>query len=299
MKIGYTIVMADYGDISRQPDYSNIRDTTLQAEAAGFDSIWLYDHLLYRFVPEMPTIGIWECWSVLSALAEATDRVEIGTLVLCNSFRNPAILAKMAITVDEISNGRLIFGIGAGWNQPEYDAFGIPFNYKVDRLEESLQIIRPLFKEGRVDFTGKYYQATDCEIAPPGPRPEGPPLMIGCMGPRMMGLTARYGDMWNTAYMGTPDTFVEPMQNFRRICEQEERDPDTIELTATVAVHYPDLGQPAPLMESPLIGSVNEIADAFARYEEMGVSHLMIHATPYNQAAFDRVASSLEIVRKQ
>src|SRR5512139_317287 len=165
MKIGLALIIAEREELKRAFTYRETRDIAQRAEENGFDSIWLYDHLLYR--PEgKPTIGIWECWTFLSALAEATQRVELGTLVACNSFRNPAQLAKMAITLDEVSQGRLILGIGAGWNKPEYDAFGYPYDHRVDRFEEALQIIRPLLKEDRVDFEGKYYQARDCEIKP-------------------------------------------------------------------------------------------------------------------------------------
>lgn len=298
MKLGYVILLADYGDIGHQPDYAEIRATALQAEEAGFDSIWLYDHLLYRFVPGMPTTGIWECWSVLSALAEATKRVELGTLVLCNSFREPAIMAKMAITLDEVSNGRFIFGIGAGWNQAEYDAFGLPFDYRVSRFEEAMQIINPLLKEGRVDFEGKYYQVKDCEIAPRGPRPAGPPLMIGCMQPRMMGIAAKYGDIWNTAYVGGPDTFAEPLRNFKRACEKVGRDPESIEITATVALENPDQGRPSPLAAQQLSGSTDELVAACSAYEQMGVSHLMFHCTPYNQIALERMSKVVEVYKK-
>src|SRR6266498_1202364 len=166
---------------SKRP-YETIRAIAQQAETDGFDSIWLADHLLYR-KPGEPTRGIWECWTMLAALAEATQRVEIGTLVLCNSFRNPAILA-----------------IGAGWNEPEYEAFGLPFDHRVDRFEEALQILKPLLQEGHVDFAGQYYQARNCDIVPRGPRSEGPPLMVGCErgSPRMLKLTAQYADLWNT-----------------------------------------------------------------------------------------------------
>src|SRR5260221_14439171 len=171
--------------------YDTIRAVAHQAEADGFDSLWLADHLFYR-TPGEPTRGIWECWPMLAALAEATQRVEIGTLVLSNSFLHPAILAKMATTADEVSRGDLILGVGAGGNEPEYQAFGLPFDHRVDRLEEALQILKPLLREGHVDFSGRYYQAPDCDNLPLGPRPEGPPLMVGGEGPRMLRLTAQY-----------------------------------------------------------------------------------------------------------
>lgn len=132
---------------------------------------------------------------MLSALAEATERVEIGTLVLCSAFRHPAILAKMATTLDEVSHGRLILGVGARWSEPEYQAFGLPFDHRVGRFEEALQMLKPLLREGQVDFAGTYYQARNCEIAPRGPRREGPPLMVGSEGPRMLKLTAQYADL--------------------------------------------------------------------------------------------------------
>jgi alkanesulfonate monooxygenase SsuD/methylene tetrahydromethanopterin reductase-like flavin-dependent oxidoreductase (luciferase family) len=148
MKIGLMVFLAnDRSDNSKRP-YDSIRADAQQAEADGFDSIWLADHLLYRN-PGQPTRGIWECWTMLAALAEATRRVEIGTLVTPTSFRNPAILAKMATAADEVSHGRLILGVGAGWNEPEYRAFGLPFDHRVDRFEEALQILRPLLRTRR------------------------------------------------------------------------------------------------------------------------------------------------------
>src|SRR5579884_2194974 len=151
MKVGVVVPLR-----RPEPDsvgYGEVRAFAQQAEEAGFDSIWVFDHLLYRY-PGRETEGIWEAWTVLSALAEATDRVELGTLVLSTPFRNPALLAKMAVTLDEVSGGRVILGMGAGWNEPEFMGFGIPFYHRASRLEEALQIVRPLLKEGQVTFEG-------------------------------------------------------------------------------------------------------------------------------------------------
>ena len=297
MKIGLVIIIAERKELTRAFNYQETREIAQQAEEAGFDSLWLYDHMLYRYEGE-PTVGIWECWTFLSALADATQRAELGTLVVCNSFRNPALLAKMAITLDEVSQGRLILGLGAGWNKPEYDAFGWPYDHRVDRFEEALQIIRPLLKQGRVDFEGKYYSARDCEIRPLGPRPNGPPLMIGSFGKRMLRLTAKYADKWNTGYLGQPDTLVKPRQEMLEACQDTGRDPSTLGVTAMIALHYPKLA-PAPdgFDEPPLTGTPKEIAQAMLAYEQAGVEHLMFHLIPYKPVAIKKLEEALRIYR--
>ena len=341
MKLGVVIMLADSRELGRPRRYNEIRAMAQHVEASGFDSIWLYDHLLYR--PEGEgTTGIWECWSMLSALAEATRRAELGTLVSCNAFRNPALLAKMAITVDEISGGRLTLGVGAGWNEPEYRAFGLPFDHRVDRFEEALQIIRPLLKEGQVDFQGKYYQANECEIAPPGPRQrlapasrassaaavpasrersersergprlggrraapatapkEGPPLMVGSFGPRMLKLTARYADLWNTCYLGQPETLLKPRQELWDACREVGRDPASLPVTACVAAAFPELmaGHPLPEFENGVLsGSPEEMAAGLRGYEQLGVEHLMFHLVPHTPQALEQMTAAMKIYR--
>jgi probable F420-dependent oxidoreductase len=296
MKIGLVLMLAEMRELQRAYSYREIRETAIQAEQAGFDSLWLYDHLLYR-TEEPGTIGIWECWSVLSALAEATRSIELGTLVLCNSFRNPAILAKMAATLDEVSGGRFILGIGAGWNQAEYEAFGLPFDHRVDRFEEAMKIIVPLVKEGRVEFTGKYYQAKDCEIRPRGPRSAGPSLLVGCVGPRMLRLTARYADMWNIGYLAKPESYQKPLAELQAACAEVGRDPETLQTSVLSFLGYPDLGFPPVFEEEYLTGSADEVADALRGFEKMGVAHLMLHLVPYRQQAFERAVRALEVYR--
>ena len=154
-------------------------------EEAEFDSIWVYDHFFLRW-PERPTVATWECWTTLSALAQATTRVQLGSMVLGVPFRNPAVVAKMASTLDEVSGGRLILGLGAGWHEPEFSATGAPFDHRAGRFEEALKIICPLLRDGRVDFEGAFYSARESELAPRGPRAKGPPIMLAGAGPRML-----------------------------------------------------------------------------------------------------------------
>ncbi len=291
------VLTANERENNRPRSYDSIRAITQQAESDGFDSIWLADHLMYRN-PGEPTRGLWECWTLLAALAEATQRVEIGTLVLCNSFRHPAILAKMATAADEVSDGRLILGIGAGWNEPEYEAFGLPFDRRVDRLTEALQILRPLLRERHVDFHGKYYQASDCDNAPAGPRPQGPPLLVGGEGPRMLRLTAQYADLWNTGYMGQPESVIEPIARIGAACREVGRDPATLGVTALIGVWFPDLQAEKPgFFPNPLVGTPTEIAEAIHGYAELGVQHIMFQYAPYTPDAYHRLAEALTVYR--
>lgn len=298
MKVGLVLIIIEHPELKKAYSYRKTREFAQQAEGAGFDSLWLYDHLLYRG-EDQSVIGIWECWTFLSALADATKKIELGTLVACNSFRNPALLAKMAITLDEVSQGRLILGLGAGWNRPEYEAFGIPFDHRVSRFEEALQVIRPLLKEGCVDFDGKYYQAHGCEIRPRGPRKNGPPIMVGSTGQRMLRLAARYADLWNVTYLGQVETLTLPRQAMEAACVEVGRDPSTLGVTVTVNVHYPAM---MPLPEGldcpPISGTPTQVAKAFLAYEQAGVEHLMVNLLPYQPAAMRKLEQALHHYRQ-
>src|SRR5437764_3476187 len=183
LKVGINLPTVEGTMAGKTASWADLFAFAERAEALGFDSLWVPDHLLLTWQEQ--THGIWECWSLLAALAAVTNRVALGPLVTCTAFRSPALLAKMADTLDEISGGRLIVGLGAGWNGPEDRAFDAPSDHRVDRFEEALQIIVPLLRTRHVGFEGKYYQARDCELLPRGPRPSGPPIMIGAKGHRM------------------------------------------------------------------------------------------------------------------
>jgi alkanesulfonate monooxygenase SsuD/methylene tetrahydromethanopterin reductase-like flavin-dependent oxidoreductase (luciferase family) len=244
------------------------------------------------------TQGIWECWTVLAALAEATQRVELGTLVLCNTFRNPAILAKMATALDEVSQGRLILGIGAGWNEPEHRAFGLPFDHLASRFDEAMQILRPLLRDGHVDFAGQYYQALDCDDVPRGPRAAGPPLLLGGEGPRMLRLAARYADLWNTGYTGQPETIGEPMSRIEAACREVGRDPRTLGVTALIGLWFPDLRPDKPVfLDNPLIGTPEEIATAMRGYASLGVQHIMFQCEPQTAESLTHLTKAVQLYR--
>lgn len=299
MKIGVVMPIVEDAEHGRPPDYATIRDLALQAEEAGFDSIWVFDHLLFRG-PDQQTVGIWEAWTILSALAAETSRVELGTLVMCTAFRNPALLAKMASAVEEVSKGRLILGLGAGWHQPEFDAFGFPFDHKVDRFEEALQIIGPLLRDGYVDFTGKYYSAPNCELRPRGPRPSGPPILIGAFKPRMLQLTARHADSWNTCWLGHAPALAEPRSKIEAACVAEGRDPATLDVTVGVSIKYPArLGadEPTPGPDKVITGTPREVADAFQEYTQQGAAHLICSLSPCHTESLSWLAEAFNLYR--
>ena len=263
------------------------------AEEVGFDSIWVSDHLIFRFEDKAPQ-GIWECWSLLSAFAAVTSRVEIGPLVSCTSFRNPALLAKIADTVDEISGGRLILGLGAGWHEPEYDAFGYPFDHRVGRFAEALQIIAPLLRTGQVDFAGTYYQARECELRPRGPRPAGPPVMIGTTGARMLRLTAEYADIWNAWALNTPEDVTAAREKVDAACVEVRREPATLGRSCSILVDLPGRAG-RPREDGPvLIGNPETLANSLRRHADLGISHVQVVLDPNNLSGIEMFARVLE-----
>jgi alkanesulfonate monooxygenase SsuD/methylene tetrahydromethanopterin reductase-like flavin-dependent oxidoreductase (luciferase family) len=287
--------------------WKEINEMAVVAEQVGFDSVWLVDHLLYKLDGEDKARGVWEVWSLLSAIAATTSRVELGTLVLAMGWRNPALLAKMADTVEEISGGRLILGLGSGYHRFEYDAFGFPYNYKVSRFEEAIQIVHGLLRDGQVDFEGKYYSARECELLPRGPRDGGPPILIGSTSPRMMAAMAKYADCWNAYYDDTHNQ-VDGIRRLRPIidaaCREQGRDPATLERTVTVLMadstadpwwdRLPSEqteGQ-APLV--PLTGPAESIAEVLRQYEQEGIAHVQICLDPTTSDNIEKLAPILE-----
>ena len=273
------------GETARWSDYAAMAQT---AESMGFDSLWFVDHLLYQEGATVdPPQGVWECWSVLAALAAVTSRVELAPLVTCTAYRNPALLAKIADTIDEISGGRLILALGAGWHEPEYQAFGFPFDHRYSRFKEALQIIHGLLREGHVDFEGTYYSARDCELRPRGPRGDDIPLMLGTTGEKMLRLTAEYADQWNAWIAGSDSSpeVVPPLNAaVDAACEAGGRDPASLERTISVMVDVRGNSEiPASMGRGeakPITGSPEEIAASLRRFAEQHITHVQMYLLP-------------------
>lgn len=299
MKVGLMLPIGEQEKSHRTLPWPELRELALAAEESGLDSIWAADHLIFR--EDGSTSGIHECWTILAAVAAITRRVEIGPLVLALPFRNPALTAKMATGLDEVSGGRLILGVGCGWHEPEFDAFDFPFDHRVGRFEEALEVLLPLLRDGKVTVEGRWHRA-DAELLPPGPRPNGPPILIAGKRRRMLRLVARNADSWNAAWYGRREEAGELEQRIallREACAAEGRDPSTITLTAGLFVSIPTMQQPADEdpPENAISGDVEQVGRALAAYRELGIEHAIVHLWPPNAAAVIELGRAAEIAR--
>ena len=287
-------------EVERVAPWSELAAMARRAEEVGFDSLWVGDHLLYRNPGEEPK-GPWEAWSLLAALAAITNRIELGPLVAATSFHNPAMLAKKAATVDEISGGRLILGLGAGWNEPEYLAYGFPYDRRVARFTEAFTIIRTLLQDGAIDFDGEFYQLHDCLLVPRGPRPQGPPLMIGSEGPKMLAVTLPHVASWNAwyAWFGNTAAGLAPlMAKVDAACLAAGRDPQTVERTCAVLVAMSGAeGRPTGDVTdrgcAPLTGSTEDLANEMRAFAEAGIPHVQLVLDPNTIEAIEEFAPVL------
>lgn len=245
----------------------------------GWDGMWFADH----FMPNAEdTSTPWpEAWTTLSALAAIIPGIRMGTLVSGNTYRHPAVLAKMAATVDQLSGGRLVLGLGSGWQQNEHEQYGIPFytiNGRLHRLEEACQVIRALFAEEKANFQGKYYQLNDASLEP---KPQHVPLLIGGGGEKLtLKITAKYADEWNV--WGTVDTMIHKMSVLDKHCEDVGRDPSEIQRSAVALMFlsadesYIKKVKEGASGQTIIAGNVNEVRDTVAAYQEAGVDELIV-----------------------
>jgi alkanesulfonate monooxygenase SsuD/methylene tetrahydromethanopterin reductase-like flavin-dependent oxidoreductase (luciferase family) len=274
------------------------------AEAVGFDSLWLGDHLLYEL--EVGDRGPWEVWTSLAAIAASTTTIHLGPLVASTSFHAPAMLAKLATTVDAISQGRLILGLGAGWNRREYDAFGFPYDHRVSRFEEAFTIVRTLLREGEIDFHGDYHDVDRCVLSPRASE-SGPPIMVGSIGDRMLDITLPHVDAWNmwwSQYGNSVEGFAREKERVDQLIEAAGRPPGAVEATAAVLVQlasgvgrqmgdYDDFGT-----VTPLTGSAEELADQLRAFESAGAAHVQLVVDPITRDSIEWLGDVLTAFRR-
>ena len=253
----------------------DLLEEVLMAEGAGWHGVWLADHYMPNSGDETPARGdAYECWALLPALAAVTERVRIGTLVSPTSVHHPALLAKRAATIDRLSHGRMVLGLGAGWQINEHHAYGIelePPGKRVSRFEESIQIVRQMLSQDSTTFHGAYYDVTD---APCDPKPvQSPlPLLVGTRSPRMLRITARHADQWNT--WGAPEYAAERRGTLIEACEKAGRDPATMRTSVNALV---GLGErTSPRGRAALFGSAEHLIDQFGQYAEHGFDEFIL-----------------------
>ena len=269
------------------------------AEEVGFDSIWVGDHLLYRD-DGRPERGPWDAWAVLAALAASTDRVQLGPLVACTGFPPPGLIARMAAAIDEISGGRFVLGLGCGWNQGEFAAFGIPYDHRVARFEEAFAIIRGLLAGERVTLDGRYWQAADAVLLPPPARRT--PLLIGSNGPRMLGIALPHVDAWNTwwdGYGNTVEGFAKLNAEIDAAARKAGRPaPGEIERSACVLVSVDGRpGERAPLPDlAPVPGAAEPLARHLRGLAEAGADEAILVLDPITEGSVRALEPALRLL---
>jgi len=280
--IGLNIPFVEGSMDGATPRWANILAMARAAEDAGCDAVWISDHVGFGD-PEGDWAGAWECWTLLSALAASTTRVQLGTYVLAMPYRNPAMLAKMAETLDEVSGGRVILGVGAGWNEPEFLSYNFPWERRFDRFEEGLRIVTGMLRDGRATVEGRLERASSARIQPRGPRPGGLPVMVGAGGLRMLRLTAELADEWN-AGMRTPAEFAEGCAQLDAALAEVGREPSSIRRSVEAMVRPGGDGSAADPdtlgSDTPISGPPEAIAANLRHYYELGADHIQVQLRP-------------------
>lgn len=284
LKIGVQLPEVEYE--CTWPEYAEMARV---GEEIGLDSLWLGDHLMYRYAdPNQAPRGPYESWTTLSALAAVTSRVQLGHLVASALFHTPPMIAKMAATVDQISNGRFVLGLGAGWHEPEYKGFGIPFDHRFSRFAEAYQVIRDLLLTGEADLDGTYFQIEQSLLFPKPVHPGGPPIMIGSFGQKMLELTMPTADWWNAwsqDYHGTFEGLEALLNRVDAVCEQVGRDPATLVKTVAPLVGMPGArGRLSEYGAPPALDGTDPhaLAADLHRFAEMGIVHVQLVLDPIN-----------------
>ena len=275
------------------PRWADILAMARAAEEIGFDALWVSDHVGFGD-PEGEWRGAWESWTLLAALAASTSRVALGPYVLAAPLRNPALLAKMAETLDEISGGRLILAIGAGWNEPEFTSYGIAFDDRFLRLEEAIGIITDMLRTGRSTFAGRLLNTRSARLEPRGPRPAGLPVMVGTTGPRMLRLTAELADRWNGGlrYFDEVPALLDALE---QACRDVGRDPTTI--TRSVEVLVRTVPTDAPSEDREIRGDPEAIAAELRRFADLRIDHLQVQLRPNSLRGVEAFAPVLDHLR--
>jgi alkanesulfonate monooxygenase SsuD/methylene tetrahydromethanopterin reductase-like flavin-dependent oxidoreductase (luciferase family) len=285
-------------EVEREVRWAEYLAMAQAAEAVGFDSIWVGDHLLYRD-EDGSERGPWDAWTLLAALAAGTQRVQLGPLVACTAFHPPGLIARMAATLAEVSGGRFVLGLGAGWNEEEFRAFGLPFDHRVSRFEESFTIIRRLLAGERVTLAGSHFQAQDAVVIPSPP--SRPRLMIGSNGPRMLAIALPHVKVWNTWFEdfgNSPEGFAALNDRISAAARLAGRDPAEIERSACVYVGLDGsgAGRASKPEAPPLEGPPGRLASTLSEFAEAGADEAILVVDPISERSIRELAEVVGVL---
>lgn len=281
--IGLVLPMLEHPETGDKPSWQLISRQTALAEPAGFDTVWVADELLWRVPDWQGPSGWWECVALAGAVAATTTNIRVGTWVLSALHRNPGLMVKSVHTLDEVSGGRFIFGLGSGHAGDQGETFGFPPDKTVGRFEDALEILVPALRGEVVTHDGPFHNATKLESRPRGPSNGSVQLMMGAHGPRTMGLAVKYADTWSCYATTTsyPDGFAEMMTLFEQVVDESDRDPDTIGRSVGVFVEPTAVRSAESLgFGRPIAGSTDEIVDAIGGLFALGFSRIEVIPWP-------------------
>jgi alkanesulfonate monooxygenase SsuD/methylene tetrahydromethanopterin reductase-like flavin-dependent oxidoreductase (luciferase family) len=292
---GMGIPVAEAKTGADSPHFADQLAIARNVAAAGFDSLWFADH--FSFPSDTGRRGSWDVYTLIAAIAASVPGVTVGPMVACTAYRNPGVIAKMTEMIQDISGGRFILGLGAGWQKDEYDQFGLPFEPRVTRFEEALTIIHGLLRDGEIDFQGKYVQANKAANLPRAASGPDTPILIGSTGDRMLGLLAKYGDAWNTGWNADTDGLKAKAAKLDAACQAIGRDPETVVRTVSLGFAAEGFGgDPKTVFE----GSSEEKVTFLNEIAALGFSHIIVRLDPFTPetiAAFSPVIEAFHASR--
>ncbi len=287
--IALTVPVAEAKAGSNFPHFADQLSASRLAAGAGFDGLWFADH--FSFESDGGLRGSWDAWTLMAAIAAAVPEVNIGPMVACTAYRNPGVIAKMTEMIQDISGGRFILGLGAGWSRPEYDQFGIRFEPRVSQFEEALQIIHGLLRKGEADVQGDFYQANRAVNLPRSASGHNTPILIGSTGDRMLGLLAHYGDAWNVGWNGDIEGLRAKVAKLDAACVAAGRDPRSVVRTVSVGIAGDGFaGDPATIFS----GDMDAFVVLLHELEALGFRHLIVRLDPFTNDAITALAPVIE-----
>lgn len=291
MSLGLMLPIGEGSHFGETPRFTDMVEMATIARDVGFEAIWFADHFSFTDAEAGEIRGVWEAWTMMAAVAAAVPDVQIGPLVACTGFRNPGVIAKMTEAIDEVTDGKFILGLGAGWHEPEYDQFGFPFDYRVSRFEDAIRIIHPLLRQGRADHQGRFFQANEAVNRPRGPRETGAPILVGSTGERMLGLVAEFADAWNTVWHSDPAEVAKLMPKVDAALDAVGRPRESLIRTAGGNFAMEGYMGRRP---NAIEGDAAAMATCLGEFRDLGLSHFVCGLDPCTPATISAFGDVIE-----